>query len=243
MKGLGRRVEFDERSRQFPIRTLIRGAPQPRSYTWKCPVTLDQGFEGACVGHAFAHEAAARPVKVRDISEAIATEVYSRARQLDQWEGENYDGTSILAGAKACVERGWYREYRWAFNFEDVLLTLGYRGPVVLGLNWYEGMAEVDERGFLQVAGRVLGGHAILANGVNLSLKAVRLHNSWGPGWGHNGEAFISFDDLRRLLSEDGEACIPIGRKIPLVRRLMGWMLNRLQIMNSNHTNPQPKET
>lgn len=217
MKGLGRRPEFDERSRAFPVRALLRTVIQPRSYTWSCPLTLDQGQEGACVGFAFAHEASARPVKVHDVTGDIASSVYVRARQLDEWEGEDYSGTSILAGVKACKEIGWYREYRWAFGLDDMLLAIGYKGPVVLGVNWYAGMVTPDADGVIHVEGELLGGHAILANGVSIGKKMVRLHNSWGPDWGIRGECFIGFDDLRRLLQEQGEACVPLGRTFPTI--------------------------
>lgn len=214
IKGLGRLIEFDERSRQFPIRELIRKVAQPRSYTWSCSVTLDQGTEGTCVGHAFAHEAIARPAKVKNVNSAVAIAVYKRAQQLDDYPGENYSGTSILAGAKACVEREWYASYRWAFGLDDVILALGYKGPVVLGVNWYdEGMGRPDRNGMIRVTGKIDGGHAILATGVHIKRKLIRLHNSWGPGYGINGDCFISFADLDRLLHEEGEACIPIGRK------------------------------
>lgn len=226
-KGLGRRPSFDERSRNFPIRALIRGASPLRSYTWSCPIYLDQGFEGACTGFAFTHEAAARPVKVPNVSNSIARGIYKRAQDLDEWPGDNYSGTSILAAVKAAMERGWYTSYRWAFGIEDVCLALGYSGPVVLGINWYDSMGETDRRGFLQVTGNDRpGGHAILATGVNVKQKFVRLHNSWGPGWGLNGDCFITFADLDRLLHEEGEACVPQGRKLPLLTRITGAILN-----------------
>lgn len=62
---LDRLVQFDERSRGYGIVPLLEAQDktQPRSYTWGCDIrTLDQGREGACVGFAWAGEAAARPV-------------------------------------------------------------------------------------------------------------------------------------------------------------------------------------
>ncbi len=211
---LDRKVQFDERSRGFPVRALIPPAAKPRSYTWSCPVVLDQGQEGACVGFSISHEAAARPCCVQDITNTSAQEIYRRARQLDEWDGENYDGTSVLAGIKAAQERGWYPSYRWAFGLQDLILALGYKGPAVLGINWYEGMFNTDDQGFVHVSGELSGGHAILANGINVKKKTVRLHNSWGRDWGWDGECFISFDDLDRLLHEQGEACIPVLRHL-----------------------------
>ncbi len=210
-RTLDRLVHFDEKSRNYPIRTLVDGKA-PRSYTWRCDTYLDQGAVGACVGHAWAHEVAARPA-VRAADSQLAFELYHRAQQIDPWPGEDYEGTSVLAGAKATVERGHIREYRWAFGLEDLLLAISYAGPVVLGVNWYTSMWDVDDKGMLPVGGRLAGGHAILATGVSVKRQTVRLHNSWGPSWGVGGDAYIAWADLDRLLREDGEACVPMVRR------------------------------
>ena len=210
MPVLDRLVEFDERSRQYPIRTLV-ATKQPRSYTWSCATVLNQGDLGACVGFSWAQELAARP-KVHPVDYAYALALYRKAQTLDQWEGTDYEGSSVIAGAKAVQQTGLLTEYRWAFGLDDLILAVGYAGPVVLGVNWYSGMSNPDD-GYVHLNGRLQGGHAILANGVSLRRSAVRLHNSWGRGWGSNGEAWISFADLNRLLHEDGECCVPVGRR------------------------------
>jgi hypothetical protein len=161
-----------------------------------------------------AHEAAARPVEVFNITNAVARAVYKRAQQLDEWPGENYEGTSVLAAMKAGAEKGWYTEYRWAFGEADLCLAIGYKGPAVLGLAWYEGMTEPDAQGIIRPTGAVLGGHAILCNGYNAKTKLYRLHNSWGPSWGKSGDCFIAAADLRKLLLLEGEACIPVTRGV-----------------------------
>lgn len=210
-RKFGRIRQFDPRSRGYAIRSLLP-AKAPRSYTWHCHVVLDQGNESSCTGMAVSHEAAARPVEMSGITEHIATEVYHRARQLDDWPGEDYEGSSVLAAMKAGQERGWYKEYRWAFSEADLCLAVGYKGPAVLGINWYEGMEETDPQQKLQITGEVLGGHAILCNGFNVKTGLYRLHNSWGSAWGINGECYMSRPDMARLLREDGEACIPVVR-------------------------------
>ncbi|MDP8961508.1 MAG: hypothetical protein M3N32_07845 [Actinomycetota bacterium] len=211
MPKLDRLVEFDERSRAYPIRTLL--PDEPRSYTWRCDVWHDQGREGACVGFAWAHELSARPAVV-PTSRDDAFTIYRLAQTLDQWPGENYSGTSVIAGIKALQQLFPDRiaEYRWAFGLEDALLTIGRKGPGVAGLNWYEGMDQVDDRGFIHVTGAIRGGHAILANGVNVKGRYVKIWNSWGPEWGRNGCALLSWDDFGRLLAEDGEFCLPVLR-------------------------------
>ena len=94
----GRLVEFDERSRKFPIRALIPKEVKPRSYTWRCSTCLDQGSLPACVGFAVSHEAAARPVEVPGITNDIARQIYYRAQKLDDIPGEDYEGSSVLGG-------------------------------------------------------------------------------------------------------------------------------------------------
>ena len=211
VRTFDRLVKFDERSRGFSIRALTGDRPR-RSYTWSCKVNLDQGSEGACTGFATSHEAAARPVIVKGITNDVARQIYYRARQLDEWPGENYEGSSVLGAVKAGTENGWYSEYRWAFSENDLALAVGYRGPAILGINWYEGMGSPDNNGLIKPTGDVLGGHAILCNGYNVKRGLYRLHNSWGRDWGINGDCFISQSDLARLLKEQGEACIPVKR-------------------------------
>jgi hypothetical protein len=213
---LGRLTEFDERSRDFPIRALLEIRPAPRSYTWRCGVHLDQGQEGACVGFSWAHELAARPA-VNAVDDVLARKIYRRAQELDQWPGSAYSGTSVLAGAKAVQEAGGMAEYRWAFGLQDLVDGLGYAGPAVLGIDWHEGMFRPASDGRIRPTGPVLGGHAILAYRVVTPLRGrpdqIWLRNSWGPGWGVGGDAWLSWDDMAQLLDAAGEACIPVGRR------------------------------
>lgn len=202
---------FDERSRNYPIRSLLEKSTL-RSNAWSCEPRLDQGREGACVGFGWSHELAANPVVVPGITNDFARNIYHQAQTLDEWAGEDYDGTSVLAGAKTVQSLGYVREYRWAFGLQDVLAALSYHGPVVLGLNWYEGMWDTDEKGFIHVTGSLVGGHCILARGLAVKSKYVTLRNSWGNDWGTDGDCRILFTDLERLLSESGEACVPVRR-------------------------------
>jgi hypothetical protein len=208
---LDRRVEFDSKSRSYPIRQLLPVKPL-RSYTWACDTYLDQGQEGTCVGHAWAHEIAARP-NVHKADSQLAHDLYRRARQLDQWPGEDYSGTSVLAGAKATQEAGYLTEYRWGFGIDDLLATLAYHGPAVLGINWMTDMWDVDDAGYIHATGTVAGGHAILAHGVNIKSESVLLRNSWGITWGRRGGCRITFADLDQLLHDEGEACVPVVRR------------------------------
>lgn len=229
-----RLVQFDERSRRFAAVEGLEDKPL-RSKQWDCDVHNDQGHEGACVGFALSHEAAAKPVTIPTDAK-WALNVYNRARQLDPWEGEDYSGTSILAGVKAVQEiknrfdQPLIKEYRWAFGTEDVVRTLGYKGPVVLGIEWHSSHYHPDENGRIWLNGDVVGGHAILAKGIDIVWhepdgpktfanvddlnSLVTLHNSWGPDWGKGGDAWFSVYELNYLLGRDGEACIPVKRAV-----------------------------
>ena len=220
-RKLDRQIKFDEKSRNFPIRELLSDGRLSNKH-WKCEAHLDQGSEGACVGFAWTHELNAVPFKVRVMTNTAKT-IYYAAQQWDVWEGTNYDGTSVLAGAKVVHSLGHMPEYRWAFGIDDVLKTLSQVGPIVLGVNWYEGMFNTNEDGLISPTGNLAGGHAILANGVQFREKhgfwwkdlpepIIKLHNSWGTSWGVDGDAFITASDLATLLNQQGEACVPVKR-------------------------------
>lgn len=221
MPKLDRIPYFDERSRNFSIRTLTGpGIDRNKRRVWSVrSEPLDQGSEGACVGFAWAGELAATPVKYSYINNAHALNLYRAAQIQDRQMGNNWpEGASLLAGAKACAEGGLIKRYHWAFGINDVMTTIQRKGPVVLGINWYESMYETEwnfsaASPFVEVIGSVVGGHAILVNGYIPGFPVIGdcfvLTNSWGKNWGVNGSALISFADLDRLLQEQGEACVP----------------------------------
>lgn len=142
-----------------------------------------------------------------------ALEIYYEARRRDEWEGEQYDGTSVLAGAKVVRSYGWMDEYRWAFSEHDLALAVGYKGPAVLGANWSTGMDDLQQdsagRLWASVSGDILGGHCFITHGYSIPLNAYKCWNSWGPP----SEFYISVPDMARLLADQGEACIPVTRR------------------------------
>ena len=160
----------------------------PRTCRWACDQVLDQGKEGACVGFAWTYELIAEPFPTTSLGDSTAKELYGLAKTLDDMEGEDYEGSSVLGGAKAVEGQGYLSGYRWAFNFDDLVRALSYRGPVVLGINWYESMYETHPDGYVKIDGDVAGGHAILARGVDMERQALLLRNSWGAEWGGGPE-------------------------------------------------------
>jgi hypothetical protein len=174
------------------------------------------------VGFAWSHELAAYPVQARGIDNATAQYYYREAQKVDEWPGEAYSGTSVLAGAKVALAQGYIAEYRWAFSIDEVLRAIAYAGPVVRGMPWKDTMYDPRPDGLLDCSGKVIGGHAILGRGLRLRARlegvsepVVRLRNSWSASWGSNGDCFLRVSDLEQLLAEGGECCLPLGRTKP----------------------------
>ncbi len=225
---------FDERSRGFAVGPVVGAQPDVEKL-WRAGVLIDQGSEGACVGFGWTGEASASPAPDRGFTgregNKYALSYYNRCKEIDEWAGVDYSGTSVLAGAKVGKERGHHREYRWCFGIDDVRKAVIAEGPVVLGIPWHQGMYQTTDHGLVTVKGRRVGGHCILVTGYNPNLRMVvdgkaerirafRLRNSWGDGWGRldpstnrrNGNGWIRYDDLSRLL-DGGEACVPVRRR------------------------------
>jgi len=223
-KGLGRFPAPDERDRGFPMRAVLPAAAPERRYrywhhrAWRG----DQGQTPQCVAYAWLHWIAHGPHTSRSLGRRQAgpmpyiqpRDLYCRAQQLDPWPGDctsprsqQYDGTSVRAGAKALQERGFIGSYWWAWSLEPVIQALLTTGPVVVGTTWTSGMSDPVD-GFIRPTGRVEGGHAYVLDGVSLDRKVVRMTNSWGLGWSRNGSAWITFADLAALLDDYGEAVL-----------------------------------
>lgn len=210
---LDRRIRFDPRSRAYAASEVPGGLKPPRSYTWRVTETLDQRAEGACVGFGWTHARAAQPRRVARLSERDARALYARAQLVDEFPGQEpqMSGTSVLAAAKLLAADGDIDNYRWAFTMNELLSWVSRKGPAVLGVPWFEGMIDADPKtGRIAPTGEQVGGHCLIANGVSLSRGTVRLHNSWGPGWGRGGACEITFDDLYVVLRQNGEACLPV---------------------------------
>lgn len=213
---LDRIKQFDERSRNFPVAAVV---PEEitRGRTWGAYARLDQGREGACVGFGVTHELAAYPAAVPNLTNDFALSVYHEAQKIDPWPGEDYSGTSVLAGVKVAHQRGYFDSYRWCFSIEDMLRALSHEGPIVVGTDWYDGMYQPAPSGLVSPSGSVVGGHCWLIRGFQLkptfaSEPVFRARNSWGADWGVNADFFITLSDYEKYLMPGGEQVVFVGR-------------------------------
>lgn len=229
MQRLGRLPAIDERSKQA---RFAMSAPKPtRSFrNWLSPKwrhwssVLDQGATSQCVAYAATKFLLTHPIvnRPRDTPQVL----YDRAQRLDEWEGTNYDGTSVNAGMKALREDGLISAWTWAFEVEPIIRHILEVGPVVVGTDWTDGMFSVDGNGYIWPSGRLVGGHGYLLvcannNRVNPdgTIGAVRKLGSWGSQWGQKGRAWITYGVLNQLMKGlshwPGEAAAPIEEQLP----------------------------
>lgn len=216
---LDRLLQFDERSRNFGIAEVA--AEDIRTKTWRLDERLDQGPDGACVGFGVTHRIAAAPLEVGGQTYDTAFALYKAAQKIDPWPGENYEGTSVLAGVKTAKNLGYFSEYRWCFTVEEIMRAVSNEGPVIVGTWWKDTMFDPDGSNILDCTGRNVGGHCYLIRGLDLRRRGgpyFRITNSWGRDWGKNGDALIRVEDYERYLMPQGEAVVPMEVRKPRKR-------------------------
>lgn len=213
--GLGRRRVADARDHNFLIKAVLpKSITKTSQYWFDNGWWGDQGYTSQCVGYSLAHFAEDGPVTQTGTAPIIKPSfIYNEARKIDEWEGEDYDGTSVRAGAKVLQREGFISSFLWAWDLKTMIDAVLMKGPVVVGTTWYESMFYPDSKGLIKVGGNVAGGHAWVVNGVNTKTKLFRLKNSWGKSWGLNGRAFISFDDMDFLIKDYGEILLAVENK------------------------------
>jgi hypothetical protein len=221
-KRLGRHVGQDPRSLRYLVKPRAHAA---KSVQWtRVTPVLDQGDLGSCTGNATVGVLGSTPYAATipagvTLDEALAVSIYSAATHLDDFDGAyepddtGSDGTSA---AKAAQRLGLISGYLHCTSVDAVVTAL-QDGPVITGVNWYEGMDEPDSSGRVKVSGQVRGGHEFELLGVDLEARTVHAVNSWGESWGQGGHFRFSLTDLERLLKEDGDvtAFVPITAPAP----------------------------
>ncbi len=204
MYGLGRRHAVD--SRDYRLSRIPMALLPERNYFLPVPLPLDQGETPHCVEYATRHKLLSVPVK-QNLTGLQDGRLYHEAQLIDEWPGEDYDGTSVRAGMKIAQQWGMVSSYWFCYNTLEIRQVL-YRGvgPIILGTNWYEDMFDPDAEGYANIGGQVAGGHAYILFGYSLARRAYRCLNSWGQEWGQRGRFWLSEETLRILLSEQGDA-------------------------------------
>lgn len=237
---LGRRHAPDPRDAQYPMRAVLPTAVLPAYRYWAgSRVHLNQTGD-TCVANAWTHLVCDSPhshrladvdadnpgwripgsvswgagyVDAQSGETGFRGYLYGQAQQIDEFsDTPPQGGTSVRAGAKVLQELGVIASYHWAAGIADLVDAVLLYGPVIVGTSWYESMfTPVGADAILTISGAVAGGHAWKIDGYNQQTQLFRMKNSWGSGWGLNGYAHISADDVARLVfDEQGEGCIAV---------------------------------
>lgn len=212
---------YDERSLLYRVEhePVARRFRTRRWRYWHTGPVLDQGREGACVGHGVVGALETMPYN-RGIMHAqqAAFGFYRLAQFIDQWDGENYEGTSVLAGVQVAHRTGMISRYEWCIGIDDLINTVLTKGPVVIGVPWMDSMYQPRPSGQMDISGSQTGGHCVFVSGFSYDRQlkgepkrqsVFRFRNSWGEDWGRRGNAYIEASDLEQLLQR-GEACLMI---------------------------------
>lgn len=232
-KGFGRRIAHDLRDANYRASVHVKPLAQQNDrtqYWFKNPLhlPLDQGYTPQCVAFSAETLLYCGPI-VNQARNPDPHALYHIAQVLDEWAGEDYDGTSVRAGQKALQQLGFIQSYLWAYSAAEAASFMLERGPVIFGTAWTDSMMEpVKTHGDLwlkvdrdRVNDWDVAGHAYCAAGVDLdrlcpdgSIGAFQIINSWGKGWGANGRAWISFADANALIQASGECALPTEIKV-----------------------------
>lgn len=216
---LGRLPSTDARDKKHPLSLITPKRATVSHRAWRTGPVLDQGSRPHCVAFAWTQFLQSAPNMTKLISPTMfARALYMRAQELDEWEGSDYDGTSVRGGAKALEEQNRLVEYLWSFDEDEIRRYVLSRGGLVLGVDWYEGFFEPKKIGgeyWLEPTGDVIGGHAIYEYMFSERLTAHGWLNSWGPTYGRGGRVRVHRDVMKDLARRDGfEACSAIERKV-----------------------------
>lgn len=208
------------------LRFLVPPSTTVESKDWQrqTPV-LDQGNLGSCTGNAAVGVLGTTPFfeafggNRPNLDENLAVTLYSDATHLDPYPGTYLPtdtGSDGLSVAKAAKNNSLISGYLHATSLAEMQSALQV-GPVIVGVNWYEGFDSPDANGLVKVSGSVRGGHEFEVVGLDVTKQLFHAVNSWGTSWGVNGHFWFSFADMTRLLSEGGDCTqfVPISSPAP----------------------------
>ena len=217
-KGLGRFPFLDVRNGMHLMRHVMRAeAPKvvPTSKVWKHGDILDQGREGACVGFSWTAWENCAPVG-RKFQQGydFAYAWYKDAQAVDPWPGDDYEGTSVQAGADVAKYFGTIDRYLWAGSKEEIDTWLLTRGPIVVGSDWFVSMDDVGPKGWIRVepASGARGGHAYLLIGKQDGTYVFQ--NSWGTEYADDGIFYMNSTNFKTLVElGNAEFCTALQTK------------------------------
>jgi hypothetical protein len=192
-----------------------------------CGDVLDQGAEGACTGFGLAAVAnyLLRNRSDREGAPPLVSPrmLYEMAKRHDEWEGEEYSGSSIRGAMKGWNKHGVCPKELWPYVVNnagrltperqqaalDHRLGAYYRvrhlylnhmhgalheaGIIYASAKVHSGWERPDRNAHIPFEKDDKGGHAFAI--VGYDKDGFWVQNSWGTGWGDGGFAHLRYED------------------------------------------------
>lgn len=133
-------------------------------------------------------------------------------------EDFHYDDKSCAQQpTDAQIQSAWeYRIAKWmqvnVQSLTEMKAQIARGIPVVVGIHVADSFQNFTGGGVYRRSAKKeadLGGHALLVVGYSEALKAFKVMNSWGPGWGDGGFAWIDYATFQSI-AEEGYVTIDI---------------------------------
>jgi hypothetical protein len=162
--------------------------------------------------------------EVKDKGSVSPRMLYEMAKRYDEWPGEKYDGSSARGAMKGWHKHGVCDESVWRYdpkkpdsklteariadaanrplgayfrvNHKDLVAmhaALAEVGILYATATVHAGWEAVSADGLILLQDEILGGHAFAI--VAFDERGFWIQNSWGPGWGQQGFALVSYQD------------------------------------------------
>jgi len=193
-------------------------------------VILDQGSEGACTGFGLAATINFLNQFKRKPTRVSARMIYEMARKFDEWDGDEYSGSSCRGAMRGwqnmgvCDDELWPYSvndnseltiqqsknarqntpgayYRLTHRVEDFHAALNEVGVLYVSALVHEGWYKSNiKNGEIPYRNKTKGGHAFAVVGYND--RGFYVQNSWGKDWGENGIALWTYEDWRENISD-----------------------------------------
>lgn len=225
---LGRSVEHDERSRAFAARRIF-GVEQPQDVKHQLMLPPLNQSVGSCTIHTmlalnsfdehWRSLTDAQKSAILADPEAFALTWYRYVTRNDEFPGAyepDDTGSSGVSACKTVVHHGYANGYIHGFGLADAMTILNHK-PYGQGTNWYGSMFYPSSSGEVKISAgsSVEGGHEYTAIGDDVAQKRIWYRNSWSANWGINGDFWMSWATVDRLLHEDGDVVALTPNDLP----------------------------
>lgn len=221
------RIPSPEDKRDYDLRCFMLAKPsgvEKIESDWEFPLSaLDQGATNHCCGFSAANWGINSPINTLFVNDD-GHRFYYQCKEIEG-EPNKENGAYIRSVGKVLKANGHLEGYAFAPDIDTIKYWLLYKGPIIAGTIWREGMFTPDENNIIHPTGATMGGHAYLINEWRAD-NYLGIQNSWGEAWGNKGKAYISQKDFEEIFAYGGEALAAVEiEKQPQQIKKKCWLI------------------